>query len=109
MATLESINKIELQGRIGSIRIQPVGNTSVAHFTVATNEYFRNGAGENIIETTWHTIEARQGKAIADTNVLEKGAPVNVTGSLVNTKYTDKDGETHYYSQIRATKVTILA
>ena len=108
MAALETINKVEIQGRIGTIKIQPVGDTSVARFTVATNEYYRNGAGESIIETTWHSVEAWQGNAI-DTSALEKGTAVNVTGRIVNIKYTGADGQTHYYSRIKATKVKVLA
>ena len=51
---MEQLNKIEIQGIVGSIRIQDVADTKVANFSVATNSY-KSKDGGIIIETTCYS------------------------------------------------------
>ncbi len=49
---MEQLNKIELRGNVGNIRIQTVGDNEVAHFSLATNYAYKGKDGTPVIETT---------------------------------------------------------
>ena len=89
---MEHLNKIEIQGIIGSIRVENCGNTKVANFSVATNYVYKSKNGSIIIETTWHNVFAWEGDSIHDLNQLKKGSSIHVCGRLRNRKYLASDG-----------------
>ena len=39
--TMEQLNKIEIQGIVGNVRIQDVADSKVANFSVATNYAYK--------------------------------------------------------------------
>ena len=55
---MEQLNKIELRGNVGNIRVQAVGENEVANFSLATNFAYKSKDGTPVIETTWHNITA---------------------------------------------------
>ena len=89
---MEHLNRIELRGIIGSVRVQNVADTKVANLSVATNSAFKSHGGEIVIETTWHNVVAWEGRGIAPLDQLTKGAQVHVCGRLRNRRYTASDG-----------------
>ena len=90
---MEQLNKIEIRGNVGSVNILKVGNTRVAHFSVATNFAYKDRNGEPVIETTWHNVTAWEGtKGIPPLDTIAKGFPINVTGRLRMQKYLAGDG-----------------
>ena len=107
LITMEQLNKVELRGNVGAVRIQNVGDRKVARLTVATNIVYRGQDGCCVIETTWHNVTAFDGKDINLDN-LEKGARVEITGRLRNQRYTTADGEDRYSTEILANKVAII-
>lgn len=52
---MEHLNRIELRGLIGNIRIIPVGDMKVARFSLATSASFRSKDGGIVIETTCYS------------------------------------------------------
>ena len=46
------INRAEIQGIVGQVRIAPTGDGIIATFTVATNHSFSAKDGTPVIETT---------------------------------------------------------
>ena len=90
---MEQLNKIEIRGNVGNVNILKVGNTRVAHFSVATNFAYKDRNGEPVIETTWHNVTAWEGnKGIPSLDGISKGFPVYVTGRLRTQKYIAGDG-----------------
>ena len=90
---MEQLNRIEIRGNVGNVNIHKVGETRVAHFSVATNFAYKDRNGEPVIETTWHYVTAWEGnKGIPSLNMIEKGFPIYVTGRLKMQKYTGADG-----------------
>ena len=90
---MEQLNRIEIRGNVGSVNILKVGNTRVAHFSVATNFAYKDRNGEPVIETTWHNVTAWEGnKGIPSFDIICKGFPIYVTGRLRNQKYIAGDG-----------------
>ena len=50
---MEQLNRIEIRGNVGAVRLQVVGNSRVAKISVATNYVYKGRDGEPVIETTW--------------------------------------------------------
>lgn len=106
---MEYINRIEVQGRIGTIRINDVNGSKVANFTVATEHLYKTRDSGAANETTWHNIVAWSGRDIPDPEKFAKGMPVNVTGRLRASKYVSADGTEKQFFEIMASKVRIVS
>lgn len=52
---MEQLNRVELRGIVGEIRINPVGNAKVANFSVLTQHTFK---GKDGAQATVHEIVA---------------------------------------------------
>ncbi len=104
---MEQINRIEVQGKIGNVRINSYNDNQVANFSVVTNYLYRNKEGD-VIETTWHNVVAWEGKNMPDFEKLVKGATANVVGRLKSNKYTSADGIERVGFEIIANKISIL-
>ena len=80
---MEQLNRIEIRGNVGNVSINTVGDTRVAHFSVATNYAYKTQNGEPVIDTTWHNVTAWEGnKGIPALDFISKGTPVYVCGRL---------------------------
>lgn len=104
----EHLNRIELRGHIGNIRIIPVGDTKVARFSLATNASFRCKDGGTMIETTWHNVSAWEGAECRNLDQLQKGDPIYVQGRIRNTRYTSADGCERTLCEVVASRLTLL-
>ena len=103
---MEQLNRIEIRGNVGSVTINTVGESRVAHFSVATNYAYKTQNGEPVIDTTWHNVTAWEGsKGIGNLDFLTKGAPVYVCGRLRSQKYLGNDGSEKYFVEIMASTV----
>ena len=56
---MEQLNRIEIRGVIGSLKLQTFSETVMARITVATNYAYKDKTGKAVIETNWHSIVAR--------------------------------------------------
>ena len=102
---MEQLNRIEIRGIVGSVRVQNVGNTKVANLSVATDYAFTTKDGGAVIETTWHYVTAWEGRDIQNLDQLKKGSFVHVIGRLRNRKYTTHDGMERIVYDVDAAKV----
>ncbi len=89
---MEQINRIELLGIVGSVRLQYINDKQMAKFTVATNRAYKNKEGAPVIDTQWHNVTAFEGKNVQDLDKIEKGRAVKVRGRLQVQRYTGIDG-----------------
>lgn len=106
---MEQLNRIQLRGIIGSLRITEVQGKKIARISVATNYCFRDAEGVAVIETTWHNVTAwEKGPYVTDFDKLEKGKAVFVEGRLVTQRYTGADGEARYTYEVRANALNII-
>lgn len=104
---MESLNRIELVGFVGTARVFPIGDTNVARFSVATNYCYKDNDGSPIIETTWHNVVAFEGKDMPDFHKLEQGKTVHVIGRLRKQKYIDANGNDRETIEVIANKIEI--
>lgn len=89
---MEQLNKIELLGVVGSVRMQDIGERRMAKFSMVTNRAYKNKEGAPVIESTWHSVTAFEGRLVQDLERLEKGRVVHVWGRLQIQHYTGIDG-----------------
>ena len=52
---MEQINRIEIRGNVGAVRLLVVGNSRVAKISVATNYVYKGRDGYPVIETTCYS------------------------------------------------------
>jgi single-strand DNA-binding protein len=103
-------NKVKLIGRLG---VEPelvkfeTGRT-LARFTLATNENYKDKKGEWHELTQWHTINAWGKLADLVQKLLKKGQEVIVEGRLVNQSYETKSGEKRFSTIIEASEFLVL-
>lgn len=105
---MEHINRIEIQGRVGTVRTNIVNETMVANFSVATDYLYKGKDGTGVSETTWHNVVAWAGKEMPDLRRVTKGTPVYVSGRMRTSKYTTSEGVEKHFYEILAYKVRIL-
>ncbi|MBO0359875.1 single-stranded DNA-binding protein [Hymenobacter sp. BT186] len=107
---MAGINKVILVGNLGKdpeVR-HLEGGASVAHFTLATNEYYKDKQGNRVERTEWHNIAAWRGLAEMAEKFLKKGQQVYVEGKIRTRQYQDKDNQTRYITEIIADEITML-
>ena len=103
--TTQQLNRIELIGIIGNVRIRSVsGDDMVANFSVATNYayYYNNNP---IIETTWHNVVAFKSEKDIDFDAIVKGGKIHVIGRVKQEPYVDINNEKKFLFKIVASKV----
>ena len=105
---MEQLNRIEIRGNVGAVRLQVVGNSRVARISVATNYVYKGRDGEPVIETTWHYVSAWEGKNIPDLTTIHKGDKVYVVGRLRSQRYTAADGTERTTYDVLASKLQII-
>lgn len=95
----EYINRVELQGIIGSCRKFTVGERDGFQFTLAVNDILKGTDGGAIIETLWCNCSGwASGKC--DPSILEKGNRVHVNGRMRSQRYTSADGDERVVTEI---------
>ncbi|MCE2740938.1 MAG: single-stranded DNA-binding protein [Sphingobacteriales bacterium] len=110
-----SLNKVMLIGNLGQDpKVKYLENNRVvAHFSIATNEYFTGKDGQKKIETEWHQIEvwdnlARNIDQLAISGKFGKGIQVYVEGRIKSENYRDKSGIEHQRKIIKANQIQLL-
>jgi single-strand DNA-binding protein len=104
------INKVTLVGNLGKdpeIR-HLEGGTSVAKFSLATNENYRDKNGEWQTQTEWHDVVAWRQLAERVARDLHKGSLVYVEGKITHRKWQDKEGQDRYSTEIVANTIRSL-
>ena len=104
------MNKVILIGNLGSDpEVRNTANgTAVASLSVATTERRKNGDGQWESTVEWHRVTVWGHTADACGRYLSKGSKVGVDGRLQTRKWTDKNGETRYTTEIVADNVEFL-
>jgi single-strand DNA-binding protein len=107
---MAGVNKVILVGNLGKdpeVR-HLEGGVSVAHFTLATNDYYKDKQGNRVERTEWHNISAWRGLADMADKYLKKGQQVYIEGKLRTRQYQDKDQQTRYITEIVADEISML-
>ena len=104
------INKVILIGNLGGdpeLRSTP-GGTSVASFTLATNESWTDKDGAKQERTEWHRVVAWSRLAEICGQYLRKGSQVYIEGRLQTREWEDKQGNKRKTTEIVARDMQML-
>jgi single-strand DNA-binding protein len=99
-----SVNKVILVGNLGrdpEIRSTQDGR-EIATLAVATSDSWKDkSTGERKEKTEWHRVVVfNDGLVGVIKNYLKKGAKVYLEGALQTRKWTDKDGQEKYSTEV---------
>ena len=105
-----SLNKVMLIGNLGrdpERKATPSGQ-SVARFSVATPETWKNQSGEKQSKTEWHNIVVWGKQAEIAEKYLRKGKQVMIEGRIQYREYTGQDGVKKTACDIRCDNFVML-
>lgn len=108
---MSGLNKVQLLGNVGKdpeVTNFESGSKKVA-FSLATNERYKNKAGEIVDETEWHNVVVwRDGLSAVAEKYVKKGNQIYVEGKIKTRKYEGRDGTTKYITEIFASSIILL-
>lgn len=107
---MASVNKCIFIGNLGrdpEIRYMPSGD-AVANFSIACTENFRDKSGEKQERTEWVRISMFGKLAEIAGEYLKKGSSVYIEGRLQTRKWTNKEGQDQYTTEIVADRMQML-
>ena len=105
---MAGVNKAIIVGNLGrDPDVKQLDNGTVANFTVATNEKWKDKNGDSQERTEWHRCVAWGKLAEICGQYLSKGKQVYIEGRL-QTRSWDKDGETRYTTEIVVNQMQML-
>ncbi|NOY52140.1 MAG: single-stranded DNA-binding protein [Deltaproteobacteria bacterium] len=107
---MRSLNRVQLIGRLGKnpeVRYTSNGS-SVANFTMATNESWIGKDGQKNERTEWHNIVAwgKLGEICGE--YLTKGKQIYIEGRLTTRSWEDRDGKKRYTTEVKADNMIML-
>ena len=105
---MEQLNKVELKGVVGSVRIQTFDQSRMARIGLATNYAYKDREGAAVIDTSWHNITAWEGRCIQGLERIGKGTKLHVFGRIRYQNYTGVDGVDRVGTDILANRIEII-
>ena len=98
-----SVNKVILIGNLGAdpeSRTMPSGD-EVVNLRVATSENWKDRDGNRQERTEWHRVAIFNDRLVdVVEKYLKKGSKVYIEGALQTRKWTDKDGQERYTTEV---------
>lgn len=107
---MAGVCKVILLGHLGrdpEMRYMPDG-TAVATLNVATSETFKDRDGNKQERTEWHRVVFWGRTAEIAGEYLRKGSMAYVEGRLQTRKWTDKEGQERYTTEIRGDRLQLI-
>ena len=107
---MAGVNKVILLGHLGKdpdVKKLDSGK-SVANFSLATSEVYKNKEGEKVTNTEWHNVVLWTPLAEIAESYLKKGSQVYIEGKISNRSYEDKNGVKKYISEVVGRDIRLL-
>ncbi|TXD81123.1 single-stranded DNA-binding protein [Subsaximicrobium wynnwilliamsii] len=108
MSTLR--NKVQLIGNLGNdpeiVKLE--SGKTLAKFSIATNESYKNAKGELVKDTQWHNVVAWGKTAEVIEKYLTKGKEIAIEGKLTSRSYDDKEGVKRYITEVVCNEMVML-
>jgi len=106
-----SVNKVILLGYVGKDpEVKEFENGKVAKMTIATTEKgYKLKSGKEVPDRTeWHNIMLWGGLAEVAEKFIKKGMQVYIEGKIQTRSWADKEGITHYITEVIASDLQML-
>lgn len=107
---MASVNKCIFIGNLGrdpEIRYMPSGD-AMANFSIACTDSFKGKSGEKQERTEWVRIVMFGKQAEIAGEYLKKGSSVYIEGRMQTRKWTNKEGQDQYTTEIVAERMQML-
>lgn len=107
---MAGVNKVILLGNLGrdpEMRYMPDGK-AVASFSLATSENFKDRDGNKQERTEWHNVTLFGRQAEIAGEYLRKGSQAYIEGRIRTRKWTDKDGQERYSTEIVGDRLQLI-
>ena len=108
---MASVNKVILVGNLGAdpeSRFMPSGD-QICNLRLATTDSYKDKAsGEKKEATEWHRVIMFGKLAEIAGKYLKKGSQVYIEGRIQTRKWTDKEGQERYSTEIVASEMKML-
>lgn len=107
---MKSVNRATLLGNVGrdpDIKVTG-GGTSVASFSIATSERYKDKSGEWQDRTEWHNVVAYARSADIIRDYVRKGSKLYVEGRIQTRSWDGKEGSKQYRTEIVVDQVVLL-
>ena len=108
---MASVNKVILVGNLGAdpeMRYMPSGDP-IANLRLATTDGYKDKtSGERKETTEWHRVVMFNRLAEIAGQYLKKGSQIYIEGRLQTRKWTDKEGQERYTTEIVASEMKML-
>lgn len=105
---MEQLNKVELKGIVGNVRIQDFEQSRMARIGLATNYAYKDREGTAVIDTSWHNVVAWEGRNIQGLDRIAKGTKLHIFGRIRYQNYTGLDGVDRTGTDIVANQIKII-
>ena len=103
-------NKVQLIGNVGQtpeIKTFENGKT-MAKFSLATTEMYKNQNGEKVYDTHWHKLILWGKQASIAEMYVKKGSEIAIAGKITNRHYVTKEGVKKYATEIVVNEFLLL-
>jgi single-strand DNA-binding protein len=107
---MASVNKCIFIGNLGrdpEIRYMPSGD-AIANFSIACTDSFKDKSGQKQERTEWVRIAMFGKQAEIAGQYLKKGSSVYIEGRMQTRKWTNKEGQDQYTTEIVADRMQML-
>lgn len=108
---MASVNKVILVGNLGAdpeMRYMPSGDP-IANLRLATTDTYKDkNSGDRKETTEWHRVVMFGRLAEIAGQYLKKGSQVYIEGRIRTNKWTDKEGNERYTTEIVANEMKML-
>lgn len=103
------INKVILLGRVGKDpEVKQFDNGSLANFTIATDDSYKDKSGQKVERTDWHNVSVNfPGLVEVVSKYVKKGDLIYVEGKI-KTREVEKDGVKRYFTEVRVETLKMM-
>ena len=98
---------------IGNLGMDPdvkelSGGKTLAKFSLATNDIYKDSEGKKIKDTQWHNLIAWGTTAKQMEKLLRKGSEIAIEGKILYHSYEDKEGKKKSITEVVVDEFLIL-
>lgn len=107
---MAGVNKVIILGHLGrdpEMRYMPDGK-AIANLNIATSESFKDRDGNRQERTEWHRVVLFGRTAEVAGEYLLKGSMAYIEGKLQTRKWTDKEGQERYTTEIVGDRLQLV-
>lgn len=105
---MEHMNRIELIGTVGTVRIQQLNVGCAANFSLCTEHLFKLEDGSARSECTWVNVVAFESEKVRCLDRLDRRVTVHLTGRIRNSRYMMSDGTETMFTEVVADFLEVM-